>query len=196
MIILRQKSYGLTNDGGGTSSIDFYKDPTVKAQYINALNKYKAAGGNSGTGQSFEEFKKTFFTGQNLSEQKSNMVNDKSTYRGASLRQGTTQSGKPVTVDNRFASRDNSIKAQQANYRVNQQKKVQQAFNKGQQQGAQSVGIKQGALNTWNSLSRNQQIGVGVGAGVVALGTTALIANNIRKRKEAEEDLERERRRR
>ena len=69
-------------------------------------------------------------------------------------------------------------------------------YNKGFQKGASSVGIKQGAINTWNSLSTGQKIGVGaLGTAAVALPVIAISrANN--KRREAEEDLERERRRR
>ena len=69
-------------------------------------------------------------------------------------------------------------------------------YNKGFQKGASSVGIKQGAINTWNGLSTGQKIGVGaLGTAAVALPVIAISrANN--KRREAEEDLERERRRR
>lgn len=69
-------------------------------------------------------------------------------------------------------------------------------YNKGFQKGASSVGIKQGAINTWNGLSTGQKIGVGaLGTAAIALPAIAIsIANN--KRREAEEDLERERRRR
>lgn len=69
-------------------------------------------------------------------------------------------------------------------------------YNQGFQKGASSVGIKQGAINTWNSLSTGQKIGVGaLGTAAIALPAIAISrANN--KRREAEEDLERERRRR
>lgn len=69
-------------------------------------------------------------------------------------------------------------------------------YNKGFQKGASSVGIKQGAINTWNGLSTGQKIGVGaLGTAAIALPAIAISrANN--KRREAEEDLERERRRR
>lgn len=69
-------------------------------------------------------------------------------------------------------------------------------YSKGFYQGASSVGIKQGAINTWNGLSTGQKIGVGaLGTAAIALPAIAISrANN--KRREAEEDLERERRRR
>ena len=69
-------------------------------------------------------------------------------------------------------------------------------YRKGFYQGASSVGIKQGAINTWNGLSTGQKIGVGaLGTAAIALPAIAISrANN--KRREAEEDLERERRRR
>ena len=75
-----------------------------------------------------------------------------------------------------------------------------QGYAKGQaagfEQGKKSVGILGGAKNTWNSLSKRQQIGVAAGGAALALGGATLIARNRRKRKEAEEELERERRRR
>lgn len=69
-------------------------------------------------------------------------------------------------------------------------------YNKGFQKGASSVGIKQGAINTWNGLSTGQKIGVGaLGTAAIALPAIAISRANT-KRREAEEDLERERRRR
>lgn len=196
MILLRQRIYAVVAGGGGTSSMNFYQDPTVKAQYVEAMKKYKEGGGRSGLGQSFEDFKKSYFAGPNISEQTSNMINDKSTYRGASLRQGTTSTGKPNTVDNRYASRDNSQKAQLANAKVRMQKqssvKQQQAFNQGQQ----SVGIWGGAKNTWNNMNNTQKgLAIGGAATVAALGTAATVGaiRNRNKRKQAERDLELER---
>ena len=72
----------------------------------------------------------------------------------------------------------------------------QEGFNSGFSKGQNSVGILGGAKNTWNSLSKNQQLGVAAGGAALAIGGAALLARNRRKRKEAEEELERERRRR
>lgn len=69
-------------------------------------------------------------------------------------------------------------------------------YDIGVKKGRDSVGILGGAKNTWNSLSKNQQIGVAAGGAALAIGAAALLARNRRKRKEAEEELERERRRR
>lgn len=63
----------------------------------------------------------------------------------------------------------------------------------GFQQGKNSVGIKQGAINTWNKMSTGQQIATGAVAGTALVGATALALRNRRKRKEAEEELELER---
>ncbi len=213
MIILRQKNYGLTDDGGGTSSMNFYKDPNVKAQQMAALKAYKTAGGRSGLGQSFDEFKKTYFTGPNLSEQKSNLVNDKSSYRGSSLVAGQQNNGKPNVVNNRLSAQEASRQAAQGAQARATQRQANQAFaknnpnvfkdvatkartqgyNAGVQAGKTQVGIKQGAINTWNGMSQNQKIAAGVIGGAAVLGTGMMIARNRKKRKEAERELELER---
>jgi hypothetical protein len=73
---------------------------------------------------------------------------------------------------------------------------INKAKTQSYQAGQNSVGILGGAKNTWNSLSKNQQLGVAAGGAALAIGGAALLARNRRKRKEAEEELERERRRR
>lgn len=66
-------------------------------------------------------------------------------------------------------------------------------YDMGVKKGQQSAGIKQGAINTWNGMGRNQQIATGAIAGAAVLGTGMMIARNRKKRKEAERGLELER---
>lgn len=68
-----------------------------------------------------------------------------------------------------------------------------QGYNAGVKAGKSQVGLKQGALNTWNGMSQNQKIATGVIGGAAVLGTGMMIARNRRKRKEAERELELER---
>lgn len=56
-----------------------------------------------------------------------------------------------------------------------------------------SVGIKQGAINTWNNMSTGQRIATGAIASTALVGGAALLARNRQKRKEAERELELER---
>ena len=75
----------------------------------------------------------------------------------------------------------------------NNEVKTGDIYDMGVKKGQQSVGIKQGAINTWNGMSRNQQIATGAIAGTALIGGAALIARNRKKRKEAERELELER---
>lgn len=68
-----------------------------------------------------------------------------------------------------------------------------QGYNAGVKAGKSQVGLKQGALNTWNGMSQNQKIATGVIGGAAVLGTGMMIARNRKKRKEAERELELER---
>lgn len=66
-------------------------------------------------------------------------------------------------------------------------------YDMGVKKGQQSVGLLGGAKNTWNNMSKGQQIATGAIAGTALAGATALALRNRRKRKEAEEDLRLER---
>jgi hypothetical protein len=66
-------------------------------------------------------------------------------------------------------------------------------YDMGVKKGKQSVGLKQGAINTWKGMN-NTQKGLAIGTAAAAtLGTGMMIARNRRKRKEAERELELER---
>ena len=66
-------------------------------------------------------------------------------------------------------------------------------YDMGVKKGQQSVGLKQGAINTWKGMN-NTQKGLAIGGAAVAtLGTGMMIARNRKKRKEAERGLELER---
>lgn len=132
---------------------------------------------------------------------------DKGAYKGSQLQAVKDSSGKNTTGiqgqtgSGVFTVGDKSKKSSgyAASQAVNQsnantkrdfiKKQQQQAFNKGQQ----SVGILGGAKNTWNSMSRNQQIAAGVGGAALLAGGIGLAIRNRRKRKEAERELELER---
>ena len=64
-------------------------------------------------------------------------------------------------------------------------------LNNSFQAGQNSVGLKQGAMNTWNNMSTAGKIGTGVAAGALALGTTAMVANSIKNKRKAKEAEER-----
>ncbi len=66
-------------------------------------------------------------------------------------------------------------------------------LNNSYKAGQNSVGLKQGAMNTWNNMSKGQRIGAGVVAGAAAIGTTAMIANSIKNKRKAKEAEERAR---
>lgn len=66
-------------------------------------------------------------------------------------------------------------------------------YDMGVKEGQSTTGLKQGAINTWKGMSRNQQIATGVGGAALLTGATALALRNRRKRKEAERELELER---
>ena len=66
-------------------------------------------------------------------------------------------------------------------------------LNNAYDSGRNSVGIKQGAINTWKGMNDTQKgLAIG-GAAVATLGTGMMIARNRAKRKEAERELELER---
>ena len=69
--------------------------------------------------------------------------------------------------------------------------KMDSIMNKSYKAGQNSVGLKQGAMNTWNNMSKGQKIGAGVAAGAAAIGATAMIANSIKNKRKAKEAEER-----
>lgn len=77
--------------------------------------------------------------------------------------------------------------------RYNNQIKTGDIYDMGVKKGQQSVGLLGGAKNTWNNMSKGQQIATGTVAGTALVGATALALRNRRKRKEAEEELKLER---
>lgn len=192
MILLRQRIYGLTSDGGGTSSMDFYN--TQKRQY-------ESLGGQSKLGKSFIDWSKDQkVSGQGISNQTSNLDLDKSSYKASTL-QALTKSpaelGKsgggnfiikdPSNIRN-TGSYANVVAGQKSSENTSRdwiKKQQQQSFNYGQQ----SVGIKQGAINTWKNMGTLSK----VATGAALVGGTMMIANNIRRRKEAEEEARRAR---
>ena len=64
-------------------------------------------------------------------------------------------------------------------------------LNNSYKAGQNSAGLKQGAMNTWNNMSKGQRIGTGVAAGAAAIGATAMIANSIKNKRKAKEADER-----
>lgn len=71
--------------------------------------------------------------------------------------------------------------------------KMNDVVNKSYNAGRDSVGLKQGAINTWKGMN-NTQKGLAIGGAAVAtLGTGMMIARNRKKRKEAERELKLER---
>ena len=116
---------------------------------------------------------------------------------------GQSGGGNFTVTQNKTSAAQQAVQAQQA-HGVNENrvwadknkyanlKKQGQAFNQGQkagfQQGQQSVGFKQGAINTWNNMGTVGKIATGTAlvGGALAIGTA------FRKRREAERELERE----
>lgn len=66
---------------------------------------------------------------------------------------------------------------------------IQKVQEQGKQQGQKSTGIVQGALNTWNNMGTLGK----VATGAALVGGTMMIANQIKRRKEAEEEARRAR---
>ena len=194
MIILRSKlffEYGITSQD--ISNYAFGNNLSKKDAY-NALKQQRS---NVGVAQNaFKDNDKSTFKASVL--QGSKDANGK-------LAQGVvgqSGGGNFTVTSNKTSSAQQAVQAQQAHAANTNRawadknkyaniKKQNQAFTKGQQsgfqQGQQSVGLKQGAMNTWNNMSTAGKIGVGA----AAIGGTALIAssiiNNKRKAKEAEE---------
>jgi hypothetical protein len=198
MIILRSKlffEYGITSQD--ISNYAFGNNLSKKDAY-NALKQQRS---NVGVAQNaFKDNDKSTFKASVL--QGSKDANGK-------LAQGVvgqSGGGNFTVTSNKTSSAQQAVQAQQAHAANTNRawadknkyaniKKQNQAFTKGQQsgfqQGQQSVGLKQGAMNTWNNMSKGQKIGAGVAAGAAAIGATAMIANSIKNKRKAKEAEER-----
>ena len=198
MIILRQRVFGLTNDGGGTSSMDFYK--SKKADWT-------AQGGEAKLGKFADWMKGQSSSGNSIADQASNLSVDKSAYRASTLKALPSSStgvvGKsggggfalsdPNKVRQSGMAAGIAANQQAASNPNNKSNMMNSAYSSGKtlgfQQGQKSVGIRQGAINTWNNMGTFGKIATGT----ALVGGAALLARNRQKRKEAERELELER---
>lgn len=198
MKILRQRIFGLTDDGGGTSSMDFYK--SKKAEWT-------SLGGETKLGNFKSWINGQTASGNGIANQASNMSVDKSTYKASTIKalpsSNTGAVGKSggggfaLTDPNKpkLSGMASGIKANQqaASNPNNKSNLANSAYNSGKisgfKQGQQSVGLKQGAINTWNNMGTVGK----VATGAALVGGAALLMRNRQKRKEAEQQLAAER---
>lgn len=126
---LKRKTFALLSDGGGRSISDFKAD-------------YNKAGGAKGTGKTFKEFYRggaanTTLVGGSVISQ-----------RAAGSAIGNTNKGIATTAANNAANRAKNIANPGA-----------AAAKAGFTRGQASVGIKQGAMNTWNRMGKMGKVG-------------------------------------
>lgn len=199
MVILRQRiffDFGLTS-----KDIDDYAfgHNMSKADAYKALKENRAQQGVAQT--AYKDMDKSTFKGSVLQGSKDadgklaqGVVGQSGGGNFTVTKNKASASAQAVQAQQAHAANENRVWADKNKYA--NIKKQNQAFNKGQQtgfqQGQQSVGLKQGALNTWNNMSTAGK----VATGAAVAGTAALLIRNRQKRKEAEEQLARERNRR
>ena len=160
---MADKSAGITPTGSAASQLDQMKANSANMAAVKSAERTA----RRETGKALESQIKTAAQTGNTT-QKTQLLN---TAKQAGTNAGyqkalDTMKSTPKTTSTSYATR---------------------STNNAFQQGQQSVGLKQGAMNTWNNMSTTGK----VATGAAALGTTALIAGSIiknkRKAKEAEE---------
>ena len=139
---LKRKNFALLSDGSGRSISDFKND-------------YNKAGGLKGTGKSFKEFYRGGSPNTTL-------------VGGSAISQGAAGSAIANTNKNIATSTANQA-AQRAKNIANPRAAAAKA---GFARGQASVGIKQGAMNTWNRMGKVGKAGTvaGIAAGTYMLG--------------------------
>lgn len=139
---LKRKNFALLSDGSGRSISDFKND-------------YNKAGGLKGTGKSFKEFYRGGTPNTTL-------------VGGSAISQGATGSA--------IANTNKNIATSTANQAAQRAKNIANpgaaAAKAGFARGRASVGIKQGAMNTWNRMGKMGKAGTvaGIAAGTYMLG--------------------------
>lgn len=149
---LKRKTFALLGDGSGKSISQF------KAEY-------EKAGGLKGTGKSFKDW----YRGGSPSTVE---------VGGSAVSRGATGSA-IANTNNQLAQASATRQANRAANRANAagvkeaaMKARTAGYNKGLMTGRNSVGIKQGALNTWNRMGKMGKAGT-LAAGAVGVGLMA-----------------------
>lgn len=139
---LKRKTFALLGDGSGKSLMDFHK-------------QYEAAGGAKGTGKTFKEWYRGGAPNTTL-------------VGGSAVSQGSAGSA-IANTNKQIAQREARRAAQRAKNIANPGAAAAKA---GFARGQASVGIKQGAINTWNRMGKLGKAGT-IAAGVAATGLMA-----------------------
>lgn len=142
---LKRKTFALLSDGSGKSISDFKAD-------------YNKAGGLKGTGKSFKEYYRGGSPNTAL-------------VGGSAVSQGASGSA--------IANANKNIATAQANRAAQRAKNIANpgaaAARAGFQRGQASVGIKQGAMNTWNRMGKMGK----AGTVAAAVGGTYLLGKGL-----------------
>ena len=149
---LKRKTFALLGDGSGKSISQF------KAEY-------EKAGGLKGTGKSFKDWYRggspsTVEVGGSAVSRGATGSAIANTNNQLTQASATRQANRAANRANAAGVREAAMKARTAGY------------NKGLMAGRNSVGIKQGALNTWKRMGTMGKAGT-IAAGAVATGLMA-----------------------